>query len=234
MPELNLDLLKSRPKVKKKYRPYDIPSPSSSEDEDFVKESFPKEPIKESAKELGEDLEKKNLSKPAIDPISSDVSKKKDTSSIKPSLKSKESTNIPTPEVDAKIAELEAKLAALQGKDSNIPSIEARPSDSIFFHIGEDKFKNTSFYRILKEVSNWSEIERKLFLFLLEESDYGNMSDVKIGRRRFELLAVSGRSFTNTRDRLKDRGVITFREGYIGNSKRKGTFYSINLSSLFK
>jgi hypothetical protein len=87
-------------------------------------------------------------------------------------------------------------------------------------------------FKILKEVSHWDEATLKLFMFFLEKTEFGSTRDIQVGRREIEASAIHGRYFKDSRESLRDRGILSYQVGYIGKTRRKGTFYTLNTSSL--
>lgn len=219
MPELNLDLLKNKKRTSKKYRPYDIPAPTKKDTiiEDKVR-SF--------------DSTEKEVEKPTQTRALSHNATKNTSEKPSPVTKSLHGSEI---ELKRKIAELEKELSKNQGKDESIPSIEPFESDNKTFNFKNKKIDNELVYRIITKTLHWTAAEKNFFIYVLEKTDHGKINDVQIGRVKIETEALNNkRDFSETRLSLVSKGVISFKFGYVGTSKKTGYFYSINLDRLLK
>lgn len=213
MPELNLNALKNIKRSKKKYRPYDLPVPELDKKED-----------KSAVVNKVENISTKRVD---IQPVPQIVSE--DQSAIESRLKKEYERKYRLKE-----RELLKELSGKERKDDGIPSITTTDSNKTFIKKGNTYLENEFLFKIMKRLSSWDEPTVKLFMFFLEKTGYGSLKDVQVGRREIEANAVHGRYFKDTRDNLKSLNILSFREGYIGASRKKGTFYTIDTTNMLK
>lgn len=210
MPELNLEILKNKKKTTDKYRPYDIPSPST-DNKNQKKPAGPKGKTNETN------------SKSQVND-----SRVKPASTPNPNFETK--TEL---ELKKRVKELEKQLQKDSNKNDSIPSLKPTEAKHKTFNFKNNEIDNEVFYKILEITSLWNEPERKLFLYILEMTNYGKIKDVKLGRRDIESNVIHGRYFTNTRDNLVKEGVLSYRSGYIETTRKQAVFYSVNLRDFF-
>lgn len=231
MPELNLEALKKKPRTSEKYRPYDILTPSK----DKAVESKSVETNKPEPKEkLVADTKVEEIT--AIKEETREIKLASDTSNIE-----KEEISSPTSLPDSKselelkkeIEELKKQLIKTSGKDESIPSLEPTKAKFKTFKNNDKDVDNEVIFKVMKITSQWTEPERKLFMFLLEKTDFGTMDNIQLGRKEIENKAVHGSYFKDAREKLQQIGVVSYKIGYIGTTKKQGTFYSLNLRNLF-
>lgn len=234
MPELNLEALKNKKRTTDKYRPYDIPTPS--------KKTEDKAPAEETKTET-KPIEVKKEQVASVKEIKAETTVENNKEEVKTAETKTENTSAATVKNETateseialkkKIKELEEKLNKNSGKDESIPSLEPTDSGYTTFNYNKKEIDNEVFYKILKTTSNWIEPERKLFLYILEMTNYGKTNDVQLGRRNIENNAIHGSHFTSVRESLVEKGVLSYRSGYIGTTKKKAVFYSIILRNFF-
>lgn len=117
-------------------------------------------------------------------------------------------------------------------KDPNIPTLAQEKSANTEITIEKTNINYRVLYKIAAFFANLEEPSLNLFLYLLRKTEFGTISHVQIGRKELEQNAIHGRYFKESRQHLTSLGLITFETGYIGNSLKKGTFYSIAMKDI--
>jgi hypothetical protein len=223
MPELNLDALKNKKRTSEKYRPYDIPTPSSKKEDLALETDSLSVELKSSVKK-SELKEREKVVKQEGQKTVKVQSKKK-----RPSSPTSDSSSELA--LKEKIKELEKQIIKSSGKDDSIPSLFPEPSELKTFSFKNTEIDNEIIFRVMKTISDWTEHERKLLLFLLERTDFGTIDNVQLGRREIEKIAVHSNYFKEARNELERKGIVLCQTGYIKASKKKGTFYSLRLDN---
>lgn len=218
MPELNLNALKDRKRTTQKFRPYDIPAPDSSNMNDLKSDIMLKE--KEAVSISKSNSPSQNLS--------AENFKKEIAAKLEAEIEKKYKLKL-----EASKLEWQNKESRDSNKSNSIPSIVTTASSKTFFKLSDQKISNEALLIIIKKLSQWNEPSLKLFTFLLEKTENGQLKDVQLGRKEIESEVIHGRYFKEARDHLSSEGIISFRNGYIGTTKKQGTFYSINTQNVF-
>jgi hypothetical protein len=220
MPELNLNVLKSKKRSNKVVRPYyDIPQPLNPPSKDDSSNEF----IDESSHEN----KATSLSGSELDSL------RKEREEIQKERERLEKLKIQQElEIAKKKEEIQKSLLKYEMRDPNIPSLYPIESKENSIKFKKHNIPYEAIYKFLKETMSWNEPERRLALFILEKTNYGSIERIQIGRREIENNSLHGRYFKETRNSLINKGILKVEEGYIEDSKKIGKFYSINLSSI--
>ena len=129
-------------------------------------------------------------------------------------------------EIEARIKELNAK-----SESDHYPVISPSINENNFLEDGNNKITAQIILKILKSYDLWDASTKRLFLYIAEKTNYGEIKNVNIGRREIEDVIHSSH-YNESKKQLLNKGIISVIQGRAINSKRITFFYSLNVQGL--